>query len=134
MGVILSGSVAPMIITGPVGWTILGGAILTGGLVRWISGATAHKRIIQGLKKALGDGKRQIRKELLREIDAFSESVLKAIQESVQSECTGYLEELQKREEDLQKKQTDQKQQKNELQQDLKMASMFIEYLTSIIH
>lgn len=132
--VILSGSIAPMILTGPVGWTILGGAIFTGGLVRWISGATAHKRIIQGLKKALGDGKRQIRKEFLREMDTFAESVLASIQESVQNECTGYLEELQRREQDLQKKHTDQKQQKAELQEDLKLSLLFIEHLTPLIH
>ena len=132
--VLLSGAIAPMVITGPVGWSILGGAMLTGGLVRWISGTTAHKRILQGLRKALGDGKRQIRKELLSEIDSFSQSVITSIQESIQNECSGYLEELQKREADLQKKQTNQKEQKDELQQDIKLASMFIEYLSSIIH
>ena len=127
--VALSGSIAPLVVSGPVGWGILGGAIVTGGVVRWASGATAHKRIMRGVRKSIGDGKRQIRKEMITEIDYFSEQVIAAIKQSVEYELNAYYDELVKLQSDLQQKEDAQEILKSELYEDLKLADFFIERL-----
>ena len=127
--VALTGSIAPLVVSGPVGWGILGGAIVTGGLVRWVSGATAHKRIMRGVRKSISDGKRQIRKEIITEIDYFAEQVIEAIKQSVEYELNAYYDELVKLQSDLQQKEGDQEARKAELYEDIKLADFFIERL-----
>jgi hypothetical protein len=131
--VVLTGGIAPLLIAGPVGWGIFGGAVLAGGLVRWLSGATAHKRIMRGLIKIIGDTRMQMRKELVIEVDNFGEKVATAIRSTVQTELAAYESELQRIEEDLREQMSDKKTKKESLEADLKQGDVFFKGLGLVI-
>ena len=94
-GVILSGSIAPLVVGGPVGWGILGGAMLVGGVVRWISGASAHSRILRGIRKVINDGKMKVRSQIIEEIEEFTDKVAATISESIEQELDAFNLEMQ---------------------------------------
>lgn len=131
--VVLTGGIAPLLIAGPVGWGIFGGAVLAGGLVRWLSGATAHKRIMRGLIKIVGDTRMQMRKELSVEVDNFAKKVSEAIRATVQTELVAYEEGLARIEEDLREQMSDKKAKKMELEAEMKQADVFFKALGLVI-
>ncbi len=133
LSVALAGSIAPLLLTGPVGWSILGGALVTGGLVRWISGATLHQRIIRGLRKTLGDSKIKIWQDLSQEISQFAEKVRQNIADSLQMEMRAYQVELNKIQQDLSGLDKDQKPQKNELEKQLQTVENFIQKFNELL-
>lgn len=135
--VILSGTLAPVltfsgVLAGPAGWGIFGGAMLAGSLVRWISGATAHKRILRGMRKALGDVRRQIRKKMAEEIDNFAQAVVADLRSAVKNELIAYESELQKIEEDLRDAMTNKSDKIAQLEDDFKQANVFLATLKQI--
>lgn len=135
--IVLTGSLAPVLgyaglVAGPAGWTIFGGAVLAGSLVRWISGATAHQRIMRGVRKAVGDLRLQIRKEMTTEIDNFALKVTEAIRATVQSELLAYEAELQRIDKDLKEQLSNQMESQVRLEADFKQAEVFLKTLTYV--
>ena len=129
----LAGSIAPFVLTtGPVGWGIFGGAVLAGSMVRWISGATAHKRIMRGVKTAVNDSKRQVRKEIVTEIEHFAENVVNAIKESIRYDLDACSSELEKIKEDIKNQEVGQQEQKEGLQYDLRLSKTFMGELKQV--
>lgn len=132
--VALTGSIAPIVsyaglMAGPAGWTIFGGALLASGIVRWISGATAHKRIMRGLRKAIGDARGQIRKQIADEIDDFARKISDAIRAAVQNELLSYEDELERIDRDLNQELSEREVVKADLEKDAKQASVFLKTL-----
>lgn len=130
--VVLSGSIAPLVVGGPVGWGILGGAMVVGGLVRWISGASAHNRILRGVKKVINDGKLQVRRHILDEIDEFTEKVAASLRESIEQELETFSLEMDRVEQDLASHKDDHKDVFAELEQDIEMSNHIMEALNHL--
>lgn len=128
----LSGGVAPLILTGPAGWSILGGSLLAGGIVRWISGATARKRILRGLRKAINDSKNKVKEDMLNEISLFFDSVVSSIQQTVHQELKYYEKELERIENLLNQEEENQEQQVVELEEKLKNSKDFIDFFARV--
>ncbi len=132
LSVALAGSIAPMLIAGPIGWTILGGALITGTLVRWASGSTLHQRIMRGLRKALSDGKSKMWQDLSEEVSQFFTSVQDAIVENLRWELKSYEAELSKIQAGLHQAAQDQETQYVQLQQGMTEIQKWIEALGNI--
>ncbi len=130
--VALSGSVAPLVIVGPAGWGILGGSLLAGSLVRWISGATAHKRIMRNVRRSVNDSKNKVREEMLTEVEQFNNSVINAIQETVSSELEYYTSELEKLEKVLRQEKGSQEKEIARLKVTLEQTKTFIDALSQV--
>lgn len=132
--VALAGSIAPLLITGPIGWSILGGALLTGGLVRFISGSTLHQRILRGLRKTLADGKSQLWQSLSDEIVQFYQNVQNIIATNLKLEMRSYQNRLDQLQTDFQHLEQDQQPQREQLEKDLQLAQWAIEQLSKLGH
>lgn len=129
-GVILSGSIAPLVVGGPVGWGILGGAMLVGGVVRWISGASAHSRILRGIRKVINDGKMKVRSQIIEEIEEFTEKVAATISESIEQELDAFNLEMQAIAEDLEKQENESDEEMlEELENDIALSSQLLNAL-----
>ena len=132
--VMLTGGLAPLLVAGPIGWGIFGGAVLAGSLVRWLSGATAHKRIMRGLIKIIGDTRAQMRKELTVEVDNFANKVNETIRATVHDELAAYEAGLSLIEHDLKEQLASKKDIKGELENDHKQADLFFKTLGYILN
>jgi hypothetical protein len=129
-GVVLSGSIAPLVVGGPVGWGILGGAMLVGGVVRWISGASAHSRILRGIRKVINDGKMKVRSQIIEEIEEFTDKVAATISESIEQELDAFNLEMQAIAEDLEKQENENDEEMlEELEQDIALSSQLLNAL-----
>lgn len=130
--VALAGSIAPLLISGPIGWSILGGALLTGGLVRFISGSSLHQRILRGLRKTIADGKTKIWQSLSEDIVQFAQNVQNSLASTLKLELRAYQDRLDQLQADFHKLEQDQQPQREQLENDLKICQLLVEHLSQI--
>jgi hypothetical protein len=84
---------------------------------------------MRGVRKAVGDARIQIRKQMSDEIDNFGNKVAETIRATVSSELAAYEAELQRIDHDLKEELTNKVQIQGQLEADIKQSEVFLKTL-----